>query len=296
MTTNRVLPILALFLSFPAFLGCRQQAEDRGGRIADEDGVIVVRNAKDPLYQEQILALREELAIGQSGGRDEYVFSRINGMDVDDSGNVYAIEGVDACVRVFDKDGLFLRTIGRKGQGPGEFQMPLFVQVTAAGEVFVGDYSGAQAVYFSRSGDYLRRKTMPRPIRPIRQDSLGNILGVEISAPPPMGGKSINTYDAELRPVAVIASEEEGERTVFDIGKPSCFADITSNDHIIWGDSKEYTLYEIDASGRLIRKIIKEATPQRISLADKRRYEEEYAEPSEDGDDSPLSRTLSSLQ
>lgn len=55
------------------------------------DGVIIVKNPKEPIYEEDVLVLKEEL-----------IFSRINDIDVD--------EGVSAQIRVFDKNSKSLIT------------------------------------------------------------------------------------------------------------------------------------------------------------------------------------------
>ena len=74
------------------------------------------------MYGEDVFSLEEELSIGEAEGEEEYMFSRINDIDVDDEGNVYVAEGAFAHIRVFDENGEYLRVMGRKGQGPGEMQ------------------------------------------------------------------------------------------------------------------------------------------------------------------------------
>jgi hypothetical protein len=49
-------------------------------------------------------------------------FSRVLGVDVDDEGNVYVLEGLVPEIRVYSPDGNLLRRIGRRGGGPGEFE------------------------------------------------------------------------------------------------------------------------------------------------------------------------------
>lgn len=279
----RTAAIVILCGAFLFHLGCRERSPGWAGTIEEQDGVIVVKNPATPVHDGQILALEEELSIGRDSGKEEHLFTRVNGMDVDDDGNIYVIDGLDAHIRVFDKNGVFLRTIGRKGQGPGEFQMPLHVQITADGEVLVGDYLGSRAVYFSLDGQFVRQRSMPRPIRLVKQDSQGGMVGIEVPAPPPGGGKTIKKYDADFRPLVIIAAEETGAPRVFDIGKPSCYCAVTPNDHVVWGDSGEYVLHVLDSQGKPIKKILKAHRPQRISAADREEYEKRYAEPLQAG-------------
>jgi hypothetical protein len=271
--------LVPFLMALAGLLACRQQAQRWRGRITHEGGITVVRNPATPTHGEEILTLEEELSIGRDDGPEDYVFSSISSLDVDDLGNIYAIDDADAEVRVFTKDGLFERTIGRKGQGPGEFERPVFVQITGEGDVVVGDYFGARMVHFSPTGGFVGQKLMPRPILPVRLDSQDCLLGLEILAPPPMGGRVIKKYGVDLSPLFVIASEETGERGTFDVGKPSCYCALTTNDHILWGDSRQYAIYEIDPKGTLVKMIIKNDTPRKIETTDRHRYEERYAEP-----------------
>lgn len=275
----RAAAIVILCGAFLFCLGCRKRSTGWAGTIEEQDGMIVVKNPATPVHDGQILALEEELSIGRGDGKEEHLFTRVNGMDVDDDGNIYVIDGFDVNIRVFDNNGVFQRTMGRKGQGPGELQMPIHVQITADGKVFVGDYLGSRAVYYSLDGQFIGRKSMPRPIRPIRLDSQGGMVGIEIPAPPPAGGKTIKKYDADFRPIVSIAEEEPGAPRVFDIGKPSCYCAVAPNDHIVWGDSSEYVLHVLDPQAKPIKKILKEHRPQRISAADREEYEKRYAEP-----------------
>ena len=49
------------------------------------------------------------------------VFSRPNDVAVDGQGRVYVNDSKESAIRVFDAAGAYLKTIGRAGQGPGEF-------------------------------------------------------------------------------------------------------------------------------------------------------------------------------
>ncbi len=66
------------------------------------------------------LSLEEVVRIGSL---DDPVlgFSRIAGVRISESGEVYVLESMPPEVRVFSPDGRWLRTIGRAGEGPGEF-------------------------------------------------------------------------------------------------------------------------------------------------------------------------------
>lgn len=53
---------------------------------------------------------------------------------------MYVGEGNNGRVSVFNLDGQFLTTFGRKGKGPGEFDWPCGLVVDANGVLYVCDY------------------------------------------------------------------------------------------------------------------------------------------------------------
>jgi hypothetical protein len=67
------------------------------------------------------LAYEEILRIGSVDDPD-YGFTAINGVDLDNDGNIYVFEGSDAELRVYSPEGELLHRIGRRGEGPGEFR------------------------------------------------------------------------------------------------------------------------------------------------------------------------------
>src|SRR5207247_1407685 len=56
----------------------------------------------------------------------------------------------------FSADGKFLLDWGRKGQGPGEFDLPHNVAVDAQGLVYVADRSNSRIQVFDANGKFLR--------------------------------------------------------------------------------------------------------------------------------------------
>lgn len=53
---------------------------------------------------------------------DEVILGRINGVQVDETGRIYISDDSEKRINVYDADGKFIKSMGRKGQGPGEFE------------------------------------------------------------------------------------------------------------------------------------------------------------------------------
>lgn len=253
-----------LFLSvFVMLISCQKQKAEWKGTIEKENGVTVVKNPKEPMYGEDVFSLEEELSIGVKEGRVEYMFSEIVTIAVDDEERIYIADRKETHIKIFDKDGVYLITIGRKGQGPGEMQMPIHVQITSKNEVIVHDYMAQRLSFFSLDGKYLRQKSTAKAINfiPIRMDSQGNLIVFVVLAPPPIGGKELMIYDSNLELLKIVTKEERGTRGIVDIGKSSFYCAVSTSDNIVWGDSKEYVLQILNQEGDLIKRIIKEYNP-----------------------------------
>ena len=78
----------------------------------------------------------------------------IRDFDVDSEGNIYCV-GKEVIFK-FDKRGNFIKTIGRKGQGPGEFLSVLNLRITKAGEISFYDSRNGKFLFFSREGDLVK--------------------------------------------------------------------------------------------------------------------------------------------
>jgi len=123
--TTVILGIAALAVGLLALAGPTQRS-DWKGKVITEDGVRVVVNPAEPIYGQIKLDLGEELRIGKEGD-EQTQFFRVMDVGVDPSGRIYVVDARNFRVQVFDPSGKYLRTIGRQGQGPGEFEMPTAV-------------------------------------------------------------------------------------------------------------------------------------------------------------------------
>ena len=99
---------------------------------------VVVRTVSGSVW-EGSATLVPEMSIGEQDGADEYLFGRIASIAVDAERTVYVLDGQAQEVRVFDADGTYVRTLGRSGEGPGEFTRAEAVAVLPDGRILVRD-------------------------------------------------------------------------------------------------------------------------------------------------------------
>ena len=85
------------------------------------DGRIVVSNPATGMWGEgDEWDVTEEVRIGQVDGDGPDVFGAIGLLEIDEAGRFYVFERQAQELRVFDAEGDYVRTVGRKGSGPGE--------------------------------------------------------------------------------------------------------------------------------------------------------------------------------
>jgi hypothetical protein len=68
----------------------------------------------------------------------------------DPEGRFYVLNMGDRRISVFDSTGRFLRNLGRKGHGPGEFNSPMDIAAAADGQVYVLDAVPARLMRYRR--------------------------------------------------------------------------------------------------------------------------------------------------
>ena len=146
------LGLLLLALLMPAGASAQDKWK---GTIVKEGEVTVVRNPKEPLNKTPVLELKEELSIGGSNAQDDHAFGLIQDVVVDDAGSIYVLDQRNSQVKVFDASGKYVRTIGRQGQGPGEFERPMNLSLNrAAGELAV--HQPSRMSFYKPDGAFLR--------------------------------------------------------------------------------------------------------------------------------------------
>jgi len=273
---NTVRACLSVLLILASFTLCRNQKIEWKGSIDEVDGITIVRNLKEPIYSENVLELKEDLSIGEAESGGEYMFSQIRDIAVDEAENIYVLDMKERQIKVFDEKGRYLRTIGKKGQGPGELGIPAFMSITNQNEVVVEDPGNRRLTYYALNGDFLSStSTAKMTIAQTKIDSLGNILGVvqniekkvwEIRKFDPDFNRSLCSFGTDPLP---------RDYRTYNPFKSSMRWEVYPDDCVICGFPAEYELQVFDPEGKLIRKITKEydpvkITPEEIEEAEKR--------------------------
>ncbi len=95
-----------------------------------------------------------EMSVGVLDGPSEQIFGSIRSLAVAADGTLFVMDGQVPAVRVFGADGVYRTTLGRSGEGPGEFGQPDGGMVVLSdGRLVVRDPGNARMQVFGVDGE-----------------------------------------------------------------------------------------------------------------------------------------------
>lgn len=266
-----ILSVLAIVAS-PA---CSKRTADAGWKaeVAVVDGIRTVKNPENPRNGEFVFDLVEDLAIGNDKD-DAYLFPEGVTVSIDDNGVFYVCDYGNRRVQVYGRDGTFVRTLGRVGQGPGEYRFPSSVLLDESGNILVSD--ARSLVVFSREGLFLRnillKAFLPMPMA----GPGGTIIGTTQPNPRAEGGPKneliqLGPDGERLRTLAEFpiygVSKDGILRHWYTGGISYCRR---TADSVYYGFSQDYRIRVIDGEGRVLLDFSKPEKAQAITAEEEK--------------------------
>lgn len=259
--------VLIILLTFSCSKRDRAEEQRTGwkGTIEYEEGVKVVKNPVEPAHGEITFQLEENLSLGREDD-ENYSFYGIRDIGVDRDGNIFVLEYRNCRLQKFDRDGNYLQTIGRQGQGPGEFQRPLSLLLSdKTGNIYVSD--AFRIDIFNKEGNYLKSAHFRKIPYDFLIDSDGNIwmkfFKTEEAGAFMAFGK-VNTQgeiitDIVSFPYTLTAIERGALLIAENHGyEHDLYISGINDQNIIYAYSKDYELNVINKEGKLLFKIKKD--------------------------------------
>lgn len=155
---NRHISII-LLLSFAVLMfSCKKEKSEWQGTIEEVNGVTYVQNPEKGLWdskEDAHITLIEDLKIGEMDGPVEFLFVYLTDVAVNSKGDIYVADLKLNEIRKFNKDGEYLMTLGRPGQGPGEFQYLRKLSINSEDDLIVFDGGICRISIFADNGDLL---------------------------------------------------------------------------------------------------------------------------------------------
>jgi len=283
---TRLILILTFSISFFFIFSCTKTRKEEevkwNGTIEYEGKVKVIKNPADPIYGEIEFNLEEDLSIGDEY-EENYMFFRVRGIQVDDDGNIFVLDRGNYRIQKFDKEGNYLQTIGKKGQGPGEFEAPLSFFIDTQNNIYM--YDKRKIKMFNTRGEFFRSFPVNTFISKFAADFEGNIIA---NATFYEGGTADRITKRVIIKINSGGKIEKKIAEFSDFGPriiitPTVTRTLTSNHEyrprllfapldykvFIYAFSTEYQIIKIDEKGNILSKIQKEEQPQPISKKEK---------------------------
>jgi hypothetical protein len=258
-------------------------------KIKKEDGIIVVNNPLNPVKSLDLsldMVLIEDLIIGTNEKNTDYYFEVISDIKADESGNIYVVDSSANSIKVFNREGKYLKDIGRQGQGPGEFMAPMGMSIL---KDKITVYSMGRLSFFTLGGDFIQHNNVMFG-RLICFDSEGNII-TKVPGPP---GNVFKEFLRKFNPEGKLLLEvaeiimppsppPNKKRKAFS---ENVLFTVRSDDSIVWTNRSQYEVNVVGKDGRAFLEIKKEYNPVKLTekhkqsfLAYYRAKEDQYSFP-----------------
>jgi DNA-binding beta-propeller fold protein YncE len=90
-----------------------------------------------------------------------YQFNAPSDVAVSTTNRIYVVDGVNNQIKIFNYNGAFIASFGRKGSDGGEFNQPLGIDIDASGRIYIADAGNHRVQIFGPAGDFLHQINLP---------------------------------------------------------------------------------------------------------------------------------------
>jgi hypothetical protein len=151
---------LILLMVLPLLLlSCISEKKKGEFNILEEEGIQIAINPDHPVLTKgsyKDIIFTEELTIGSREGDPHFTFGELISFTVDGDGNMYVLDWRGKIVRKFDVKGKYQLSIGREGQGPGEFAFPDEIRFLANGQIVIFEGESQKFSCFTQEGKFVK--------------------------------------------------------------------------------------------------------------------------------------------
>jgi hypothetical protein len=286
--TRLPVPVLMLI----CLSACGEGAGASAGPVTrDSAGIRIVENAA-PVWkkgQEWRLSAEPTLEIGMAEGAPEYLLSRVSSALRRADGGIVVANGGSNEIRFYDASGRHLRSVGREGEGPGEFRSLGWIQRMPGDSLLAYDFQNRRLSVFDPAGEFVRSfQTEPLAENQFPQVSgllpdgsllvqAGRVYGPggvkDGLSRPPATFLHFSATGAVLDSIAVLPGSEAFVKTQdrgFTVMSPlfgRSPVHVVSGDRVILGGNDAYELAVYTPQGELKRLIRKRQAPRPVTDA-----------------------------
>jgi hypothetical protein len=151
---SKILGILCLVFLL-LFFSCGRETGQQKASVEIRDGIEYVHNGAEPLHSDADVRFEEDLSISSEDEEGRIILYLPYSYAVDEAGSIYIYDSQDPAIKVFNPDGRFIGMIGRKGQGPGEFQSVSRIACTPDKRLLTLDWDMNRISLFTDEGSFI---------------------------------------------------------------------------------------------------------------------------------------------
>lgn len=298
---------IAVALTLLSFSACaRDDAHRDNVTISDSAGIRIVESSAPAWTESSAWRVEPEpiVSIGVVEGEEAYLLHTVMGLTRLDDGVIIAANMGTSDLRFYDAQGNHIRSVGRAGQGPGEFGQIMGMDRIRGDTLMIAEGIGQWSV-FTADGEFVRRIT-PQPVphegTTVRaqltlEDGTFIGYGWPQGSEPRMGtwldsaplfrfdnAGTSPQYVTVLPVTTFVGDGRRGTRVQFAPG----FTFAAGPDHFFHNYATSYDIERYDLNGNL-RAIWRRAlTPQPVTDEMISRFHDQFVDaPAEDGSRSP---------
>ena len=166
----------SIFLLIIFLFSCSNK-EKWEGIIEKKNGIIYIQNPENGKWNNQKkMILKKLISIGGENNNTTYTLARPGNVKTDGSQNIYILDFLDNCVKVFDKNGKYIRKIGTTGSGPGELYGPKYFDLDSNGDIHIYEAMNNRTSIFYSNGNFKRSFQFKQYLVPNSIIAMGNHL------------------------------------------------------------------------------------------------------------------------
>lgn len=280
-----------MFIFFILFWSaCNQsQGPETNASVEVIDGIEFIHNTETPIHPDKTVLFEKDLSISSEDEEGNIVLYDPRQYLVDSDENIYISESSDQVIKVFSPDGEYIKTIGAKGDGPGEFQSIGYLGFTPEGSFVVLDIQARRTNLFDASGLFLKSFTWQNFISRAflfknnsyiyqenvygenRQDRKLFVSEIDY------GGDEIRSYgEFTLAQVKTVREGNSGVSMGIPHSPESIFAGDQNRGWFYHCLNNQYIIEVYDNTGKIFRKIDRPYEPVPFTDKDRKEYQARY--------------------
>ncbi len=146
----------SILIAIATLVACSPDGTIPAVTVRDSAGVRIVENPESAPALDWVLDDEPALDIGGSDLGEDYELYGVRSAARLSDGRIVIANGGTHELRFYSSHGVFLRSAGREGEGPGEFSRMGWMQHLGGDSLFVYDYDLRRIAVFSANGDFVR--------------------------------------------------------------------------------------------------------------------------------------------